>query len=241
MTKHEYDMWDEDGRTAFVSAEERKRQLQKVRKQLERDGVELHPVEITGRKIAKTFWGRAWSRHIEQWQDYASRLPRGRSYVLQGAVLDLRIGHGEVKALVSGQELYHISIRIEPVSEEQLARLRRRCAGKLNAWMDLVRGELSEEVIEVLCDPDDGIFPQAGEVRLICDCPDWADLCKHLAAVLYAVGARLDQAPELLFVLRGIDAENWFGGDPDAILPEAGEGAALSSDELSAAFGIELD
>ena len=204
----------------------------------EEEGRTLFPVESAGRSVAKSFWGRAWCRNIESYQDYESRLPRGRSYLKNGTVIDLGIEPGRVTALVVGGELYRVSIAIDPVRPERWEELRRRCAGRIESLVDLVEGKLSESVIELLCSPETGLFPAPEEIHMSCDCPDWADLCKHLAAVLYGVGVRLDAEPELLFVLRGVDPAELFGGDLASALPEE---SGNVFDDLADTFGIELE
>lgn len=211
----------------------------KIAKQVEKEeGRTLFPVESAGRSVAKSFWGKAWCRNIESYQDYESRLPRGRSYLKNGTVIDLEIEPGKVTALVVGGELYHVSIAIDPVRPERWEELRRQCAGRIESFIDLVAGKLTEPVIELLCSPETGLFPAPDEIHLNCDCPDWADLCKHLAAVLYGVGVRLDADPELLFILRGVDPSELFGGDLAAALPEESENGL---DDLAETFGIELE
>ena len=202
-------------------------------------GRELHPVTANGRSIAKSFWGKAWCRNIESYQDYESRLPRGRSYLKNGAVIDLNIEPGLVTAAVAGSELYQVKIVIDPLDEERWNAIKRACAGKIGSLIDLVQGKLSDEIIGILCAPDTGLFPLPDEIRLDCDCPDWADLCKHLAAVLYGIGAKLDEDPGLFFVLRGVDRNELFEGDLAAALPP--EAADLDAAALGDAFGIDLD
>ena len=230
--------FDDDERP--VSAAGLRAFARKIAKRIEEEeGRTPFPVESAGRSIAKSFWGKAWCRNIESYQDYESRLPRGRSYLKNGAVIDLGIEPGKVNALVVGGELYHISIAIDPVRPERWEELRKRCAGRIDSLVDLVAGKLSEPVIELLCSPGTGLFPAPEEIHMSCDCPDWADLCKHLAAVLYGVGVRLDADPELFFVLRGVDQAGLFGGDLASALPE--EGAAEFGDDLAETFGIELE
>ena len=231
--------FDDDERP--VSAAGLRSFARKIAKRIEEEeGRTLFPVESAGRSIAKSFWGKAWCRNIESYQDYESRLPRGRSYLRNGAVLDLEILPGHVRAAVAGSSLYRVEITVDPLEPERWKELRRRCAGGIGSLVDLIEGKLSDEIIAVLCDPEEGIFPTADEIRLDCNCPDWSDLCKHLAAVLYGVGARLDDRPELLFVLRGVESSELFRDDLAETLPEA----ALSELELKSlgeTFGIELD
>ncbi len=206
-------------------------------KRLKAEGEILHPIAANGKNIAKSFWGQAWNRNIESYQDYESRLPRGRSYLKNGTVIHLEIQPGKVVALVAGSELYHISVTIDPVNPERWAQLRKECAGQITSLVDLVEGKLSAPIIERLCHPDSGLFPSPDEIHLSCDCLDWADLCKHLAAVLYGIGARLDDDPELFFVLRGVNRDELFQGD----LAEAMPVAELDLEDLSDTFGIELE
>ncbi len=223
--------------TGYVSAAARKKTaLAQAQEFARREGRELQGVTSSAKSIAKSFWGRAWNRHIETFQDYESRLPLGRSLLRNGGVIDLRITLGRIDAVVADKELYEIHIQIDTASEETWAFLRKRCAGKISSLMDLAEGKLSDEIIALLCDAENGIFPRLGEILLDCNCPDWSDLCRHLAAVLYGVSVRLDEAPELLFTLRGVNPEELFCGE---IVPA--ETPELDHTALSEAFGIDLE
>ena len=233
-------MNDYDDESLPLSVKELRARAAGIARRLEAEGETLSPVGANGRSLARSFWGKAWCRNIESYQDYESRLPRGRSYLRNGTVIDLKILPGKVTALVSGSELYHVEIRIDPVAPERWAQLRKQCFGKIGSLVDLVEGKLSDPIVELLCDRDSGLFPEPDEIHLNCDCPDWADLCKHLAAVLYGIGARLDDDPALFFVLRGVDQSELFSGDLGENLP----GAAVDLDDLddlADTFGIELD
>ncbi|HYG69680.1 MAG TPA: SWIM zinc finger family protein, partial [Anaeromyxobacteraceae bacterium] len=175
--------------------------------------------------------------------DFANRLPRGRTYVRNGCVLDLKIARGEVRAKVFGTELYEAVVRLEPLSRERWAAVRAACAGRVATAVELLAGKVSSAVMAVLSDADRGIFPKPGELDLTCSCPDAAWLCKHLAAVLYGVGARLDEAPELLFTLRGVDVEELVAaaGDVTALTGTAAAGATIPEDQLAEIFGIALE
>ncbi len=230
-----------DDYPAYVSVGERKRQIQQKIAKLRRQGKKLSPVEIEGRLIARTFWGKAWCTNIESYHDYSNRLPRARSYVKHGAVVDLKIKTGKITALVQGSELYNVDITIEKLDPERWERIKKECAGKINSLIDLIQGKLSDEVIALLCRHDEGLFPAPNEIRLDCDCPDWADLCKHLAAVLYGIGARLDHEPELFFLLRGVDQNELFTADLTDNLTSPDIGSAIDDDALGDIFGIDLD
>jgi uncharacterized Zn finger protein len=214
--------------------------MEKLRKK----GVCIQPVEIAGRKIAQSFWGQAWCDHLEKFSDYANRLPRGRTYVRNGSVCHLEIAQGTVNAMVSGSELYNVNIEIKKLPAKKWENVKKRCAGQISSLLELLQGKLSKSVMAVVTDRDQGLFPNPGEISLHCSCPDWAVMCKHVAAVLYGVGARLDEKPDLLFLLRGVDHE-------ELITEEAGIAAVssvsrtdgamrIAESELSHLFGIEM-
>jgi uncharacterized Zn finger protein len=211
---------------------------------LQKKGVCIQPVEIAGRKIAQSFWGQAWCDHLEKFSDYANRLPRGRTYVRNGSVCHLEIAQGTVNAMVSGSELYNVKIKIKELPAKKWAAVKKRCAGQIGSLLELLQGKLSRSVMAVVTDRDNGLFPHPNEISLHCSCPDWAVMCKHVAAVLYGVGARLDEKPELLFLARGVDHE-------ELIAAEAGMAAVFSASkadgamriaesEISHLFGIEM-
>jgi hypothetical protein len=234
--------WTGDIFPAYVSVAERRRRAERHRKMLTRQGLSPRPIAIEGREIAGTFWGKAWGTHIESLADLATRLPRGRSYVRNGSVVHLEIARGAVRARVSGTELYQVEIGIVPLASARWKAVRRACAGQIATAVELLSGKLSSAVMTVLCDPRGGLFPASEELELSCSCPDGARLCKHLAAVLYGVGARLDQAPELLFTLRGVALEELVTAAGEAGARAGGDApaAAFSDAELGVIFGIEL-
>jgi uncharacterized Zn finger protein len=232
----------EDGEyPGYVSAAERRRRIAAALRELERRGVTPAPVTVEGRQIATTFWGRAWCDHVEGLADLATRLPRGRSYVRGGAVVDLRIEPGAVRARVCGTELYEATVRIARLPRARWAAVRRASTGRIANLVDLLSGTLPDAVLQVLCDRESGLFPGSGEIALECTCPDDARLCKHLAAVLYGIGARLDRAPELLFVLRGVDAAELVAAAGAAASRVASGESALPRERLGEIFGIELE
>jgi uncharacterized Zn finger protein len=223
----------------------RERRLRAARKlaQLRRKGHDPKPIENVGRHIASTFWGKAWCGHLESYADFASRLPPGRTYVRNGSVIDLQISTGELRALVSGSEIYEARVRVEPLAPARWKRVRRECAGQIGTIVELLSGKLSSSVMEVLCHREKGLFPGAGEIQMSCSCPDGAWLCKHLAAVLYGVGARLDEAPELLFTLRGVDGAELVAeaGRATGLATAKDADGALGREDLAEIFGIELE
>jgi len=174
-------------------------------------------VDLEGRKIARTFWGEAWCDHLESFSDYENRLPRGRTYVRNGSVCHLDIAKGEVNAIVSGSELYKVKIAIKTLPQKKWIDVKDRCAGQVGSLLELLQGKLSKSVMAVVTNRNKGLFPLPREISLKCNCPDWAAMCKHVAAVLYGVGARLDMKPELLFLLRGVDHEELISTDAGAM------------------------
>jgi len=223
-------------------AQRRAKAILKMEK-LRKKGVNIQPVRIEGRQIARTFWGRAWCEHLESFSDYENRLPRGRTYVRNGSVCHLDIAKGRIAAKVSGSEIYDIRITIKPLSKDKWRRVRNSCAGQVGSLLELLRGKLSDHVMAVVTDKDRGLFPRPGEISLDCSCPDWAEMCKHVAAVLYGIGARLDERPELLFILRGVDHAELVTEDAaKAVVTKArkADRRTLAESELSEVFGIDV-
>lgn len=202
----------------------------------------LAPVVIEGPRIATTFWGKSWNQNLESYSDYASRLPRGRTYVRNGSVANLRLEAGTVEAHVIGSELYTVGIDIEPISKKQWAALCADCSGSIDSLVELLQGQFSDSVMKRLCEQGRGLFPSPDEIVFRCSCPDSASMCKHIAAVLYGIGARLDHAPELLFTLRKVQLAELIASANPLGLGSAGKArrSAMKKNELSALFGIEL-
>ena len=215
------------------------REMEKLKKQ----GRIVSPVVIEGRTIARNFWGKAWCQNLERYSDYANRLPRGRTYVRNGSVVDLQIERGQVRAMVCGSDIYSVKIEISTVSQACWKTICKDCLGSVGSLVELLQGKLSKNVMERVCRKGDGLFPSPREIKMMCTCPDWAGMCKHVAAVLYGAGARLDIAPDLLFTLRGVDRCELIGY-AGADLPMTRTGVAteriLAEDDVAALFGIEM-
>ena len=236
-------MYYDWGWRPYVSTAERRREALRKMQQLRKKGHPVSPVTVEGRTIAKTFWGKAWCENLERYSDFANRLPRGRTYVRNGSVIDLQIASGEVKALVSGSEIYEIEVKITPVTRARWKSICKDCAGAIDSLVELLQGRFSTGVMERICREKTGLFPSPNEIQLSCSCPDWASMCKHVAAVLYGIGARLDQQPELLFRLREVDQKELIA-KAGAAIPLAKKGAVpgkiLRSDDLSELFGLDM-
>jgi uncharacterized Zn finger protein len=228
----------------YVNVAQRRKNAERETAKRAKKGHHCRPIHIEGLKIARTFWGKAWCDHLEEFCDFENRLPRGRTYVRNGSVIDLCIETGEVTALVMGSELYKVKIKIAPLASDVWAELKTACAGQIGSVIELLQGKLSDSVMQVVAQPQRGLFPLPGQIKLDCSCPDWADMCKHVAATLYGVGARLDHEPELLFKLRGVDEAELISQAGDITkLDKGGSGKrrTLSADALSDVFGIELE
>jgi DNA-binding transcriptional regulator YiaG len=230
------------GWAPYVSVAERRAKAKKHLEKLKKKGLKVQPVDLSGRTIASSFWGKGWCDHMESFSDYANRLPRGRTYVRNGSVCHLEIEGGRITAIVSGSEIYDVSVAITPLQKKKWEAVKRSCSGRIGSLLDLLRGRLDRGVMEVVADRTEGLFPLPGEMTFNCNCPDWAGMCKHVAAVLYGVGVRLDSSPEMLFVLRGVNHEELVDVTA-AIAGVAGVGTSrrrISPGGLADVFGIEL-
>ncbi|MDD4098217.1 MAG: helix-turn-helix domain-containing protein [Lentisphaeria bacterium] len=224
----------------YVSVAQKKQRNARMAQDL--DDQDLEPVRVAGRVIAKTFWGKAWCQNVESYHDYINRLPRGRSYLRCGSVIDLKIALGKVTALVTGSRPrpYEITIDIKPLAPERWEALKKKCVGRISSLMSLIQGRLPPEILSEFCSQSQGLFPAPREMTMTCSCPDIAGLCKHLAAVLYGIGARLDENPKLFFTLRGLDENELIGGDMVDSLT-AGTSSEIGTDDLAGVFGVEFD
>jgi uncharacterized Zn finger protein len=227
----------------YVPAAKRRQQAERVVAKLKNAGHVLSPVTAGRGLIAKTFWGKAWCQNLERYSDYANRLPRGRTYLRNGSVIDLKIVPGEVIAQVMGSSLYRIKVKISEVAASHWQGIARECAQSIDSWVELLQGQLSTSVMERITRPGTGLFPSPKDITFSCSCPDAAAMCKHVAATLYGIGARLDAEPELLFSLRKVDAKELIarageGGLPVQKGPAAGR--ILDSSKLADVFGIDL-
>ncbi len=222
-------------------AQRREKALKQIEK-MKKKGLKVQPVQLTGRTIATSFWGKGWCDHIESFSDYVNRLPRGRTYVRNGSVCHLEIRKGVIEALVSGTSLYKVNISIKPLPDSKWQTVKRACSGRIGSLIDLLKGKLDHVVMEVVTHRRNGLFPLSGEIKFDCDCPDWADMCKHVAAVLYGVGAKLDHSPELLFLLRGVNHDELVDVSR-AITDVAKAGTSrrrIASSGIADVFGIDI-
>jgi len=226
----------------YVPVAERRRKAAAEMAKLAKKGQAISPVIVQGRTIAATAWGKAWCANMESYSDYSNRLPRGRTYVRNGSVVDLRIAPGTVAARVSGSSIYRTTITVKPVPKAKWQQICADCAGGIDSLVELLQGRFSKGVMDRLCRQGDGLFPVPKDIGFDCSCPDGAFMCKHVAAVLYGVGARFDSKPELLFTLRQVDPAELLSkaGSGVVTAPAAGE-RTLAGDDIGALFGLEMD
>lgn len=237
--------WDEFTHYEQPDAGELKKKSAASRKSAKAKGRILEPVVIRGRDIAKTWWGRAWCDNLEKYADYESRLGRGKRYIRNGSVIDLKIQKGKIHARVQGTRKtpYKIEIRISPLSEERCQDILVRCGRKLENLEALLKGDFPDEMKE-LFQGQGGLFPEPKEISFSCSCPDWALMCKHVAAALYGVGARLDENPLLFFELRGIDVGKFIDvaleNRVEAMLANVGKRTdrMMDDSDLGKLFGV---
>jgi len=217
-------------------AQKRANAVQYVNKKL---GKKANPINLEGKKIAKTFWGIAWCDNLESYSDFENRMPRGRAYIRNGSVVHLEIGKGVVRSYVAGSNTYKIEVKIDPLKPAAWKRLKKKCAGEIASVVELLQGKLSKNVLAIVTDKNEGLFPSPKEIKLDCSCPDWAVMCKHVAATLYGVGALLDKSPELFFKLRGVDHLELI--ETSVAVPSSKtDSETLDSESLEGIFGVEL-
>jgi uncharacterized Zn finger protein len=227
----------------YVPVAARRQKAANTAAKLAKKGQALSPVTASRGAIAKSFWGKSWCENLERYSDYANRLPRGRTYLRNGSVIDLKLGAGEATAQVMGSSLYRIKVKISGVAGAHWQSIARDCARSIDTLVELLQGQLSASVMERITRPGTGLFPSPKEISFSCSCPDSAAMCKHIAATLYGIGARLDAEPELLFGLRKVDAKELIAraGEGNALPQKAPRAARiLDSSKLADVFGIDL-
>lgn len=237
------------GYPPYVSVAEKKAQAEKKLRQLKKKNPGIEPVILQGNALAGTWWGKAWNKNLERYADYRNRIGRGKDYVRHGAVLDLKIEGGRVTALVQGTRVkpYEVAIRIQPINKANWDRIRKQCRDELPSLPDLLAGKFPKALADIFLAEGKGLFPTPREINFDCSCPDWASMCKHVAAALYGIGARLDEDPRLFFTMRQADTGELVA---QAVQDKTGELLAranskssrvLDDADISGLFGIDLD
>lgn len=193
----------------YVSAAEKKAKVNRSVEKFKKKNPDIEPVIIEGRTLAKSWWGKAWNLNLESYADYENRIARGKSYVRSNAVLDLKILKGQVVAKVQGSRAkpYDVEIIIDTLDNEKWEQVTALCNHRIDSLEQLIEGKFPKELEVLFTERKLGMFPSPKEIHFACSCPDWAYMCKHIAAVLYGVGARLDVNPMLFFELRAMDGQ----------------------------------
>lgn len=233
----------------YVSVAEKKAKAEKKLKQLKKKMPGIKPVVIEGNTLARTWWGKSWNKNLERYADYTNRIGRGRSYVRHGAVLDLKIDSGKVTSLVQGStsKPYEVVINIKAISQTNWRAIKKQCKGQLKSLQDLLTGKFPKALGEIFFTEGKGLFPDPQAISFNCSCPDWASMCKHVAATLYGIGARFDEDPSLFFKLREADTEDLIAR---AVKDKTGELLArtkkksakvIDDADLAGIFGIDMD
>ncbi|MDA3788860.1 MAG: hypothetical protein PF503_10255 [Desulfobacula sp.] len=232
----------------YVSVEEKRAKAEKKIKQLKKKKSDISPIQILGRTLADSWWGISWNKNLEGYADFSNRIGRGRSYVRHGAVLDLKITEGKILSLVQGSSLYKVEISIRKLKFSVWKTIIQECQGKIDSLGALIDGKLPKVMETLLTNPENGIFPSPSDIDFDCSCPDWALMCKHVAATLYGVGTRLDQDPSLFFTLRGVNMEDLVSQavkkEADELLKRAKSKTSrriIKDADLSSAFGIDME
>lgn len=236
-------MYNGYGWGPYVSVAQRLLKAKRAMQRRAKQGHPIDPVCIEGRTIATTPWGKAWCSNLEAYSDFANRLPRGRRYARNGSVVDLQLAPGLIEAYVAGSDTYHATITVGSVPKKQWQAICADCAGGVESLLELLRGKIDKAIMQRLCRQADGLFPTPKQLRFACSCPDGASMCKHIAAVLYGVGNRLDAQPELLFSLREVDVDELVASAGSGLktLAASDDAGVLDTDELGDIFGIEFD
>lgn len=233
----------------YVPVAEKKAKAAKKLKELSKKNPNLKPVILGGTAIARTWWGKAWNLNLERYADYQNRIGRGRSYVRNGAVLDLQINPGEVRALVQGSQSrpYTVTVSINTLKKNIWQTILDQCQGVLESLQELLGGSFPKAIGEIFTHKDSGMFPSPKEIKFNCSCPDWAGMCKHVAATLYGIGARVDENPELFFRMRNVEMGDLIcqavSVHKEKLLARASKKSSriIEGADLSATFGIELE
>lgn len=227
---------------SYTSVADKQRKAQKYIQKMEKSGIVLHPIEENS-KPGSTWWGKAWNQNMTRYADLENRVSRGHSYVRNGFVLDMTIEKGVVKALVAGSSStpYSVKVLFDVLTESELCKVNEICGQRIDSLEDLIFGRFPKDLGESFLDL---LFPSPSAIHFSCSCPDSAYMCKHIAAVIYGIGVRLDEDPLLLFSLRGIDSATLIRSSLESrtktLLANASKPSdrILDQSEVSKLFGL---
>jgi len=233
----------------YVPVAQKRAKADKKLKQLKKKNPDIRPVRLEGQALARSWWGKAWNKNLERYADFSNRIGRGRSYVRHNAVLDLQIEPGRVTALVQGSasQPYEVEIQIKEISKKNWRAMVAACEGRLETLQELLAGKFPKALADDFTAQGEGLFPTPAEIGFFCDCPDWASMCKHVAAALYGIGARLDEDPSLFFTLRNRDISDLVSSavaeGTKTLLDRAEQKSdrVMDDADLSDVFGIDME
>jgi len=233
----------------YVTVAEKRAKAKKKLKALQKKNPDIRPVVIEGGRIAGTWWGKSWNTNLESYADYTNRIGRGRSYVRNNAVLDLQIKSGLIESMVQGttSKPYEIQIKIKTLKKNFWKNIKKACYGEFDSLQELLNGKFPKPLSNIFTDKKSGLFPAPEEISFDCSCPVWADMCKHIAATLYGIGARLDSEPELFFTLRDVKMKDLVSGavkdHTSDLLKKARQKSSkvMDASDLSEIFGIDME
>jgi len=222
----------------LLSMKERIHRIESLLSTLQVENPDLAPVRVVHkRKLSGSFWGQAWNHNLTTYPDCDFRLEQGRSHLRAGGIVNLRVEHTVVHATVWDLRLYEVRAQFAPLPTETWEQFLAVEGHSLPSLVPLLQGKVSDQMLARIVDPNEGLFPSRGDLRYTCTCTDDASLCGHIAAVLYGIGVRFDEEPQLFFQLRGIPLEAWLQNAGDALQQEAGP---ADQEDLESLFDIEL-
>ncbi len=225
--------------TVRLSAAEKKNRLERAQAQLLAADPEIAPLHLRHKtKLAASFWGRAWCRHLEIFHELDYRFSAGRTLLRAGAVLDLRCRETLLAAWVFDLEFYKVTIRFEPLDPAKWARFVGKAQGQVSSLLDLLAGKVPDSLAQLIADPSWGLFPESSELCFSCTCLDHASLCVHVSACLYGIGVRGDESAGLFFALRRVNPQEIISGLASELRSQPGE---LPKLDLGQLFAIELE
>ena len=232
----------------YESVSEKMAKVQKGIAKLKKKNPNIAPIVLNGTKLANSWWAKAWNKNLESYSDYSNRIGRGRTYVRHGAVVDLKIDSGIVTALVQGTKAkpYEIQIAIKPLDKKTWDKLTKQCEGRINSLQQLTEGKFPKELQELFTKQESGLFPSPKDISFNCTCPDWAYMCKHVAATLYGIGARFDEDPGLFFLLRNVDVDNLISKavtqKTQSLIKKSSKKSkrVIEDTDISSIFGIDV-
>jgi uncharacterized Zn finger protein len=164
-------------------------------------------------------------------------------------VLDLQVNPGKVESLVQGSRSkpYSVNVKIKAVNKKIWQEIKTACGGKLDSLQELLTGKFPKALDEIFMAQGKGLFPSPKEIEFNCSCPDWAYMCKHVAATLYGIGTRLDEEPGLFFKLRKIKVKDLVTGAVEdktrKLLKRAKKKTSrvIAESDLADVFGIDME